>query len=83
MCIRDRDNACFQKIELKGDRVLAITYSKDKVNAGEVLAAVQKDGYGIVDVVTREADLEDVFLNLTRASNSPLPLAGGVGGGPG
>jgi len=63
------DNACFQKIELKGDRVLAITYSKDKVNAGEVLAAVQKDGYGIVDVVTREADLEDVFLNLTRASN--------------
>jgi ABC-2 type transport system ATP-binding protein len=64
------DNACFQKIELKGDRVLAITYSKDKVNAGEVLAAIQKDGYGIVDVVTREADLEDVFLNLTRASNA-------------
>jgi len=63
------DNPCFQKIELKGERVLAITYSKDKVNAGEVLAAVQKDGYGIVDVVTREADLEDVFLNLTRASN--------------
>ncbi|MBY8822552.1 ABC transporter ATP-binding protein [Sphingomonas colocasiae] len=64
------DNACFQKIELKGERVLAITYAKDKVNAGEVLAAVQKDGYGIVDVVTREADLEDVFLNLTRASNT-------------
>ncbi|MGV3482408.1 MAG: ABC transporter ATP-binding protein [Sphingobium sp.] len=64
------DNACFQKIELKGERVLAITYAKDKVNAGEVLAAVQKDGYGIVDVVTREADLEDVFLNLTRASNA-------------
>ncbi len=64
------DNACFQKIELKGERVLAITYSKDKVNAGEVLAAVQKDGYGIIDVVTREADLEDVFLNLTRASNA-------------
>jgi len=64
------DNPFFQKIELKGDRVLAITYSKDKVNAGDVLAAVQKDGYGIVDVVTREADLEDVFLNLTRASNA-------------
>jgi ABC-2 type transport system ATP-binding protein len=63
------DAACFQKIELKGSRVLAITYSKDKVNAGEVLAAVQADGYGIVDVSTREADLEDVFLNLTRAAN--------------
>ena len=36
---------------------------------GEVLGAVQGDGYGIVDVSTREADLEDVFLNLTRAAN--------------
>jgi ABC-2 type transport system ATP-binding protein len=62
--------ACFQKIELKGTRTLAITYAKDKVNAGEVLAAVQADGYGIVDVSTREADLEDVFLNLTRANNA-------------
>jgi ABC-2 type transport system ATP-binding protein len=30
---------------------------------------VQADGYGIVDVSTREADLEDVFPNLTRAAN--------------
>jgi ABC-2 type transport system ATP-binding protein len=63
-------NACFQKIELKGSRTLAITYAKDKVNAGEVLGAVQADGYGIVDVSTREADLEDVFLNLTRTANA-------------
>ena len=64
----DRDLAeaprapCFQKIELKGARTLAITYAKD-----EVLAAVQADGLGIVDVSTQEPDLEDVFLNLTRA----------------
>ncbi len=64
------DAPCFDKIELKGDRTLAITYRKDRVNAGEVLAALQKDGLGIVDVSTREADLEDVFLNLTRASNA-------------
>ena len=63
------ENMCFQKVELKGDRTLVITYRKDEANAGEVLAAVQKDGYGIVDVSTREADLEDVFLNLTRAAN--------------
>jgi ABC-2 type transport system ATP-binding protein len=62
--------SCFDKIELKGERTLAITYRKDKVNAGEVLAALQRDGFGIVDVSTREADLEDVFLNLTRASNA-------------
>ncbi len=58
---------CFEKIELRGARTLAITYSKDKVNAGEVLAALQAAGLGIVDVSTREADLEDVFLNLTNA----------------
>jgi ABC-2 type transport system ATP-binding protein len=63
------ENMCFQKVELKGKRTLVITYRKDQANAGEVLAAVQKDGYGIVDVSTREADLEDVFLNLTRAAN--------------
>ena len=61
-------NTCFEKIELKGDRTLVITYRKDRVNAGEVLGALQREGLGIVDVSTREADLEDVFLNLTRAA---------------
>ena len=58
----------FQKIEVKEGRVLSITYNKGGANAGQVLAAVQAAGYGIADVVTREADLEDVFLNLTRAA---------------
>jgi len=55
-------------VALKGDRVLAITYSKDRANAGDVLAAVTGAGLGIVDVATREADLEAVFLTLTRAA---------------
>lgn len=59
-------NICFDKVVLEGERSLAITYQKDKVNAGEVLAALQRDGLGIVDVVTREPDLEDVFLSLVR-----------------
>jgi ABC-2 type transport system ATP-binding protein len=63
------ENLCFDKIELMGERTLAITYRKNQVNAGEVLAALQREGLGVVDVSTREADLEDVFLNLTRAAN--------------
>ena len=63
------DHIRFEKVEAKGSRTLVITYRKDQANAGQVLDAVQKDGYGIVDVSTREADLEDVFLNLTRAAN--------------
>lgn len=62
------ENICFEKVLLKGARTLEITYRKDRVNAGEVLAAVTRDGLGIVDVTTREADLEDVFLSLTRAA---------------
>jgi ABC-2 type transport system ATP-binding protein len=64
------DHDCFGKVALKGTRTLEITYAKDRVNAGEVLGAIQRDGYGIVDVSTKEADLEDVFLNLTRAANA-------------
>ncbi len=57
----------FLKAEPGPDRTVAITYDKDKANAGEVLALVQSQGYGIVDVTTREADLEDVFVSLTSA----------------
>ena len=69
----DRDLAapvaapCFEKVALKGSRTLSITYNKARVNAGEVIDAVQREGLGIVDVSTREADLEDVFLSLTRS----------------
>jgi ABC-2 type transport system ATP-binding protein len=59
----------FKKIELRSDRILSITYDKSKANAGDVLGAVQAAGLGIADVSTREPDLEDVFLNLTRAAN--------------
>ena len=60
----------FLKTEIIGPRTVAITYNKDHTNAGGVMRAVQKRGYEIVDVTPREADLEDVFLNLTRPSAS-------------
>jgi ABC-2 type transport system ATP-binding protein len=62
------DAPCFEKVELSGDRTLTITYLKDRANAGQVLSAVQASGLAIVDVVTRDPDLEDVFLNLTAAA---------------
>ena len=74
----DRDIAAppqhplFLKSHVSGEREVRITYSKDRMNAGEVLGVVQGLGYGIVDVSTDEADLEDVFVKLT----STPPLAG-------
>ncbi len=55
----------FLKSAKTSERVLEVTYDKDRTNAGEVMAVVQAKGYGIVDVTTREADLEDVFVSLT------------------
>jgi ABC-2 type transport system ATP-binding protein len=58
----------FDKVELREDgRTLVITFQKDRVSAGGVLDAVQACGFGVLDVSTREADLEDIFLNLTNA----------------
>jgi ABC-2 type transport system ATP-binding protein len=58
----------FEKVEMIADRTVAITYNKDRMNAGEVMAVMQGMGLGIVDVTTKEADLEDVFLRLTSAN---------------
>jgi ABC-2 type transport system ATP-binding protein len=57
-------NSCFQNIGLIDERTLEITYNKGKVNAGEVLSALAAEGLAIVDVSTRDPDLEDVFLSL-------------------
>jgi len=55
---------CFERIERIDERTIEIGYRKDRVNAGEVLAALRKAGLGIIDVKTRDPDLEDVFLSL-------------------
>ena len=60
-------NPCFEDIALVDERTLEITFRKDKVNAGEVLGALTADGLSIVDVTTRDPDLEDVFLSLVSA----------------
>jgi ABC-2 type transport system ATP-binding protein len=61
------ESTCFENIRLIDERTLEITYRKDRVNAGQVLGALAADGLGIVDVSTRDPDLEDVFLSLVSA----------------
>ncbi len=60
------DHGSFERVEQTGPRELTISYNMDRANAGDVLAAEQAAGIGIVDVSTQQPDLEDVFLNLTR-----------------
>jgi ABC-2 type transport system ATP-binding protein len=60
-------HSAFEDITLVDERTLEIKFRKDKVNAGQVLAALTAEGLGIVDVSTRDPDLEDVFLSLVSA----------------
>jgi hypothetical protein len=52
----------FDKTEKIGERTLAISYDKDRANAGEVLARCRRRASGSSMSTTREPDLEDVFL---------------------
>lgn len=58
------------RVELLGPRQLGITYDKRHTQAGAVLHALTEAGLGIVDVSTKEADLEDVFLALTGSGSA-------------
>ena len=60
---------CFENITLVDERTLEISYRKDQVNAGQVLAALAAEGLAVVDVSTRDPDLEDVFLSLVGAGS--------------
>ncbi len=55
-----------ERAEMRGARSLAITYDKSRTHAGDLLARLGSAGLTVVDVSTQEADLEDVFLKLTR-----------------
>ncbi len=44
---------------------LALSYSRSRLRAGDVLSALAAAGVGVRDLATEEPDLEDVFLSLT------------------
>ena len=52
--------------EMTGPRSFALAYQPSKLTVGQMLSAVQVNGYQIADLSTEETDLEDIFLQLTR-----------------
>lgn len=49
----------------RNPRALIFSYAPSAVASGEILNAVRDAGFGVFDVSTREAELEDIFLSLT------------------
>jgi ABC-2 type transport system ATP-binding protein len=56
--------------QLQGPRRLVLRYRPSQTRMGEILAAVQAAGLKVADMTTLEADLEDIFLQLTRGSSA-------------
>jgi ABC-2 type transport system ATP-binding protein len=54
-------------VEIAGPRRLVFHYRPSESPVPEVLRAVAQAGLSIVDMTTEETDLEDLFLQLTRA----------------
>ncbi|RKF16138.1 ABC transporter ATP-binding protein [Roseovarius spongiae] len=55
------------EVTARPDGALAMTYHAGRTSAEAVLAAVRDAGIRIRDVRTEQADLQDVFLDLTRS----------------
>jgi ABC-2 type transport system ATP-binding protein len=54
---------------------LAFSYDARGMGAGTVLDAIRAGGMTLIDVKTEEADLEDVFLQLTSKAKEPVSAA--------
>ena len=57
--------------QLQGPRRIVLRYQPSRTKIAEILAAVQSAGLTVVDMTTLEADLEDIFLQLTAGRDSP------------
>ena len=55
-------------VSLTAPNTLRISYRPSSAQVEQILAAVHEAGLTIVDLTTVESDLEDVFLQLTRAN---------------
>ena len=55
------------RAEIRDPRHLVVHYQPSATRVGELLAAVSRAGLSVIDMTTIESDLEDLFLELTRA----------------
>ena len=54
------------KAEIRSPHELAVQYFPREGRVCQILDAMREAGYGIQDISTKEGDLEDIFLQLTR-----------------
>jgi ABC-2 type transport system ATP-binding protein len=55
---------------LDGPRTLVVQYRPSRTSVDALLSAIRAEGLGVVDLSTRESDLEDLVLQLVRSANA-------------
>jgi ABC-2 type transport system ATP-binding protein len=61
------------EVVVRDDHHLVFRYPPSRIDSGEIVAAVLDAGLVITDLTTREVELEDIFLRLTRRQDEPPP----------
>lgn len=72
-------------VQLTTPLKLAFQYAPSQVRGGEILAAVAAAGLAIIEIATRETELEDIFLALTGSRVAPAeeqPVTVAMANGP-
>ncbi len=54
------------QFEISSNNIISITYEKNSLNFGEITDYLVKNEIKILDIVTEDGDLEDVFVKLTN-----------------
>ena len=52
--------------KINSNNLITITYEKNSVNFGEITKYLDQKGIKILDIITEDGDLEDVFVQLTK-----------------
>jgi len=54
------------QFKVDSDESISITYEKNSLNFGEIINYLNQNDIKILDIITEDGDLEDVFVQLTN-----------------
>jgi len=52
--------------KINSNESISVTYEKNSLNFGEIINYLNQNNIKILDIVTEDGDLEDVFVQLTN-----------------
>ena len=54
------------KFKINSENSISVIYEKNTINFDEIVNYLAKNDVKILDIITNEGDLEDVFVQLTK-----------------